>query len=58
MDGPYKGLRGFGSTFTAGACRSWYIDKEGWKRWADDDSQVQEREPTYLYKAPPTSEQE
>ena len=51
-DGPYKGLRGFGSTFTGGASRSWYIDPKGWKRWVDDDSLVQENEPTHLYKTP------
>lgn len=35
-------LRGFGLTYDAatGACRNWYIDAEGEKRWADNDQPV------------------
>lgn len=36
-------LRGFGITFDfpSGRARSWYIDSEGAKRWADNDELVQ-----------------
>ena len=36
-------LRGFGFTFDVqtGRTRNWYIDPEGVKRWADDDSPVE-----------------
>lgn len=35
-------MRGFGLTFdvATGACRNWYIDAEGAKRWADNDELV------------------
>lgn len=35
-------LRGFGMTFdlSSGGFRNWYIDREGAKRWADNDELV------------------
>lgn len=37
-------LRGFGVTFdiASGRVRNWYIDREGAKRWADNDELVDE----------------
>jgi hypothetical protein len=37
-------LRGFGTTFDlqTGRIRNWYVDREGVKRWADDDSEVRD----------------
>jgi hypothetical protein len=36
-------LRGFGMTLDleTGRMRNWYVDREGVKRWADDDSPVE-----------------
>jgi hypothetical protein len=36
-------LRGFGMTLDleTGRMRNWYVDREGVKRWADDDSTVE-----------------
>lgn len=36
-------MRGFGITFENGRVRSWYIDKEGDRRWADTDELVERR---------------
>lgn len=40
------GLRGFGMTFdlVSGGMRRWYIDREGVKRWADNDDAVSDRQ--------------
>lgn len=37
-------LRGFGMTLDleTGRMRNWYVDREGVKRWADDDSEVRD----------------
>lgn len=40
--GRYEGLRGFGSVIESGTVRHWYIDKEGTKRWLDNDQMVEE----------------
>jgi hypothetical protein len=34
-------VRGFGWTYQNGYCRWWYIDKEGIKRWSDNDKAVE-----------------
>lgn len=45
QDGPYKGLRGFGGTWSNGGWRNWWIDQDGFKRFVDNDQLVEEEKP-------------